>query len=508
MEEQQTAALQTNESITDDNQTVSNGSEGVLENDQTLLPAVVSTDKGKQTNQEPTNEDDSNDNGDNENGDEDWTIQRDALKFEGDNSFRSKHYSTAIHYYTSALSLDPNNGTLLSNRSAAYLKANYKSKALHDALACVETKTMGNKGISRYAAALQSLHRHEDALQQWDCILQNDPQHTVAIIGRQTCQEQLELLNAKKKQQGKEDEEETDNNKELLRIDVETETNLDDKGNIDDPTTDDLDDFFNDVEEVTAAVHKEKLQHVRDNESSKNSVPTDAILSHKKELGTVYEQVERLILRPNYFWYNLNPFHVLDIPYTSSKVDISRRYKALSLLLHPDRYNNSSSSDDNNNQNTITKEQVQLAYDQVLNAKATLFDDDKLKHIHDLIEQGMNQGKADYQKQQQELKTKNKIDNNYISNTTNNNGDNGTMTLEEYQNRATYRIFATIEYTRQQVLEREKSFYQKEQESMDSISKKESNHRTYDTAWQQSDRVHNRIDDWRSFQQKKKQKKV
>jgi hypothetical protein len=65
-------------------------------------------------------------------------------------------YSTNIHYYTSALSLDLKNGKLLSNRSAAYLKANYKSKALWITIACIETNTMGNEGgISRYAIALQ-----------------------------------------------------------------------------------------------------------------------------------------------------------------------------------------------------------------------------------------------------------------------------------------------------------------------------------------------------------------
>jgi DnaJ homolog subfamily C member 8 len=407
---------------------------------------------------------------------EDWALQRDALKMEGDNAYRNQHYSTALHHYTMALSLDPTNGPLLSNRSATYLKLNYKSKALQDAIACVETKTMGNKGLSRYAAALQSLHRYEDALKHWQLILEADASNAAAIQGQEICQQQLEL---KKKTE------------ESCAEQFSAEKNDGQEMNDRETVTDDLDDFFDEVEEVTASIQMEKKAIANEDESTFETA-TQAILNHKLELGTAQEQVERLVLRPNYAWYNLNPFYVLDIPFTSSKVEISRRYKALSLLLHPDRYSSSTEDDTYKaTENGFTRDQIQLAYDQVLNAKAILYDDDKLKHMRDLNEQGMKQGLADFQKQQKGADPQ---------------GD-PSMTLEDFQRRATYRLFATIEHTRQQVLEREKSFHQTEQANSDRTASNERNIRQHDQSWQQSERVHTRIDDWRSFQSQKKAKK-
>ena len=220
-----------------------------------------------------------------------------------------------------------------------------------------------------------------------------------------------------------------------------------------------------------------------------------------------------VLFSPNYTWYNLNPFRVLDIPHTSSLVDISRRYKALSLLLHPDRFrggevskiSESEPNENHNNANTndasivLTMDQVQLAYDQVLNAKALLYDVDKLKHMRDLNEEGMKQGIADYERYQSNKNNiKNGVDDHRES-----------MTLDDFQRRAIYRLYATIEHNRQQVLEREKSFYQKEQQNSDQIIQQEKNARSHDNAWLQSERIHTRIDDWRSFQKgsSKKMKK-
>jgi hypothetical protein len=49
--------------------------------------------------------------------------------------------------YSHALELDPTHFVLLSNRSAAFLKAGHKSKSLQDAMACVEANPKFAKGI-------------------------------------------------------------------------------------------------------------------------------------------------------------------------------------------------------------------------------------------------------------------------------------------------------------------------------------------------------------------------
>ena len=93
-----------------------------------------------------------------------------------------------------------------------------------------------------------------------------------------------------------------------------------------------LDDFFNDIDETT----KKEAETEEQQPSSAQPKATNAIKHDKKVLGTSEEQMDRL-LKPNYEWRNLNPFYVLQLPLEATDKDVSRRYKALSLLLHPDR---------------------------------------------------------------------------------------------------------------------------------------------------------------------------
>lgn len=43
------------------------------------------------------------------------------------------------------------------------------------------------------------------------------------------------------------------------------------------------------------------------------------------------------LLQTNYKWRNLNPFEVLQLPTDASEDDVKRRYKQLSMILHPDK---------------------------------------------------------------------------------------------------------------------------------------------------------------------------
>jgi DnaJ family protein C protein 8 len=256
-----------------------------------------------------------------DNDDDDWKIQRDESKAAGDAAFREADYTTAIHHYSAALSVDPDHAALLSNRSAAYLKSSQKSKALHDAQACVRIGTMGYKGHSRLAAALQSLGRYKPALDSWKVVVLQDPNNQAALKGVQDCQAAAEVAAAEEKA--------VQEKAATVSARVE-ESHATLQACGDEEEHDDLDDFFNDVEVVTSTVAKEK----EDLAIEKPAVATNRIASHKKDLGTAANQIERL-LQENYKWRNLNPFHVLDVPHTATTDDISRRFKALSLLVSP-----------------------------------------------------------------------------------------------------------------------------------------------------------------------------
>ena len=162
-----------------------------------------------------------------DNDDNDWKVRRDQEKAFGDNAFRARDFDTAIHHYTAALSLDPENHIILSNRSAAYLSSHQKSKALHDAQDCVKyAPPEYSKGHSRLAAALQSLGRHEQAKKAWEKVLKLDPNNQAAKKGLDISNEIL------KAQKAKEEEEKQKDN---------TATSVNDVGG----ESDDLDDFFN-----------------------------------------------------------------------------------------------------------------------------------------------------------------------------------------------------------------------------------------------------------------------
>ena len=381
----------------------------------------------------------------------DWELQRDEAKAAGDAAFRTQKYDEAIQAYTTALSVDPDNAKILSNRSAAYLQTNQKSKALHDAQKCVELKTMGVKGRSRLAAALQALGRFDAAHKEWNSILQTEMQHAAALKGLANCEKALEDLENKKRKEkeAKEEEKQQQTAKEQEQ----------------EAPVDDLDDFFNDVEEATDAV-------VRQKQEESEEKPTEAIKNHKKDMGTAKDQVSRL-LAPNYKWRNLNPFFVLDIDHTSTEEEISRRYKALSLLLHPDK-----NRDD---------PRAQEAYDEVLQAKAKLNHENKANHARQLIEQGMKQGKLDYQKQQG------------LQNVNSNN----SHSLEEFQSKAVQRIFAQVEHKRKEVEDRQRKQEQRERQQEEEILSKERDSRKFDKKWKEEERVDKRIGNWRNFQQKK-----
>jgi len=417
---------------------------------------------------------------------EDWQVQRDALKQLGDDAFRRGRFGEAVEHYSAAVSLDPQSAVLLSNRSAAYLRKGDKSKALHDARACIEAaapendndgdgggnRKMRTKGYSRLAAAQQSLGRFEQALESWKRVAEDDPQNAAALRGVETCREEVDKL---KQQQ----EEEERQRREEEKAEEEEETAGADGGsnNKDDGDGDSLlDDFFNDVDTAASQVAKEK--ELAAAEASKPPAATNAIKNSKRELGTAHSQIERL-LADNYKWRNLNPFYVLDVPHTSSKEEISKRYKALSLLLHPDKNRN--------------EEKAQDAYDEVLKAKAALDDDNKANHCRQLIEQGMIRGKSEWEQQRRRRGQQKKHGR---------GGGDDDETLDSYQSKAVAKIFAEIEYQRREVKKREREFEQRERQNEDDEEQKIRQERKFDKNWKQEERVEKRIGNWRDFQGK------
>ena len=422
---------------------------------------------------------------------EDWEKHRDYHKAEADQAFRSKDIKKAIEEYTTAISFDPDWYILYSNRSPAYLLNGEKSKALADAKKCVELKPDFVKGHSRLASALYSLGRYNEARNVYKHILTElDPNHIVSKKGLDDCrsmeqqkqQSELEMLRRSQEQAKQTEEMKLEKDKdEKNQKDEKSKEVANNISNEEDNEEDDLlNDFFDEVEDVQV---KKKPLIQDDNTTEPNSDETNNEKKENKiqiqltDLGDTKTQIQRLLCS-NHEWYNLNPFRVLDISHEAPMDLLSRRYKALSLLLHPDKVRAS-----NNNEND-TIEQAEQAFEYVRKAINILKDEDKLRHMVDLIEQGIKQGKRDYEVAKNQNATAGKD-------------------IEKYQEIATMKIFAEIERKRRDVERRKRKYEERERQQEDDEVNKTKKEFEFEKNWKEEGRVEKRINNWRDFKKQK-----
>jgi len=411
-----------------------------------------------------------------------WEIQRDECKAKGDEAFRSKDYTAAIRHYSAAIDFDDAHILLYSNRSAAYLAQHEKSKALYDAQKCLELDPTFVKGYTRYAAALKSLGRHRDALKQYQKALEFDPRNKIALDGaesiRDIIQKQLDEQKELEKSAMAQQNARKCNAAEDKPSD-ESQVLTDDKDNNDKPLSnddpekehDDLDDFFDEVEEVVSKPNKKPLDQFQEAVTSNAPSKLKETLS---DLGTSAQQIDRL-LASNYEWKNLNPYYVLAIsdPENTQWEMVQKRYKALSLLVHPDKQ-------------LSNTERAREAFEQVRFAIKLLEDENKRKHVIDLIAVGRKQAKKDWTKEHSTKKM-----------------DPNSKEYQEHEQKCIMKLFAEIEMKRRDVERRKREYEQRTQQQEDDAINKEKDEREFDKSWKDNKRVDKRVGDWRSFQNKK-----
>lgn len=88
---------------------------------------------------------------------------------------------------------------------------------------------------------------------------------------------------------------------------------------------------------------------------------------------TSSQQIDRL-LRPGSTYFNLNPFEVLQIEPSATIEEIKKRYRTLSILVHPDK-------------NQDNKDRAQTAFDIINRAWKTLENDVTRKKCLDVYEE-------------------------------------------------------------------------------------------------------------------------
>jgi DnaJ family protein C protein 8 len=114
-----------------------------------------------------------------------------------------------------------------------------------------------------------------------------------------------------------------------------------------------------------------------------------------------------------------------------------------------------------------------------------LADEDKANHIRQLIEQGMKQGNADWERRDKTARKE---------------------SLDSFQSKAVQRIFAQVEHNRREVEKRERNYQQRERQQEDDEVQKERKARDFDKNWKGEERVDKRVGNWRDFATTKKKK--
>ncbi|KAK6633571.1 hypothetical protein RUM44_004178 [Polyplax serrata] len=110
------------------------------------------------------------------------------------------------------------------------------------------------------------------------------------------------------------------------------------------------------------------------NESDLNEFYTEVKEIEKRDsVLTPKQQIDRL-LRPGSTYFNLNPFEVLQIDPETSSEDAKKKYKRLSLLVHPDK-------------NQDDAERAQAAFEIINKAWKTLETQETRQKCMDIIEE-------------------------------------------------------------------------------------------------------------------------
>ncbi|GFZ06973.1 stress-inducible protein [Actinidia rufa] len=107
----------------------------------------------------------------------------DEAKAKGNASFTAGNYTDAIHHFTEAISLAPDNHVLYSNRSAAHASLRKFAEALSDAEKAVQLKSDWPKGYYRVGTAHMGLRRYDDAVAAYKNGLEINPNNEALKSG-------------------------------------------------------------------------------------------------------------------------------------------------------------------------------------------------------------------------------------------------------------------------------------------------------------------------------------
>uniref|UniRef100_A0A8C8EU92 DnaJ homolog subfamily C member 8 n=1 Tax=Oncorhynchus tshawytscha TaxID=74940 RepID=A0A8C8EU92_ONCTS len=195
---------------------------------------------------------------------------------------------------------------------------------------------------------------------------------------------------------------------------------------------------------------------------------SDSVLTSK-------QQIDRL-LRPGSSYFNLNPFEVLQIDPEATDEELKKRFRALSILVHPDK-------------NQDDPDRAQLAFEAVDKAYKNLLEPEQKKRAVDVIQAGREYVEHNMKEKKKQLKKDGKPQ--FVE-------EDDPEMFRQAVYKQTMKLFAELEIKR------------KEREAKDMHERKRAREEEIETAekakrereWQKNfeETRDGRVDSWRSFQ--------
>ncbi|XP_055716035.1 dnaJ homolog subfamily C member 8 [Phlebotomus papatasi] len=216
--------------------------------------------------------------------------------------------------------------------------------------------------------------------------------------------------------------------------------------------------------------------------SSQKDEPFDNFYVEVKEIErrdsvlTSKQQIERL-LRPGSTYFNLNPFEVLQVEPETSVELIKKKYRSLSILVHPDK-------------NQENKDKAQQAFEIVCKAWKTLESDVTRKKCLDVYEEAKDRTDHMIAEKRKKLKKEGR----------------GEEAIPEddpskYKHAVyvmTMKLFADMERRRQQLETRDQEERKRKREAEIEEEERIKQDRLWQKSWEESRQ--SRVDSWHSFQ--------
>ncbi|XP_053563089.1 dnaJ homolog subfamily C member 8 [Bombina bombina] len=194
----------------------------------------------------------------------------------------------------------------------------------------------------------------------------------------------------------------------------------------------------------------------------------DSVLTSK-------QQIERLI-RPGSSYFNLNPYEVLQLDPEATDEDIKKRFRQLSILVHPDK-------------NQDDADRAQKAFEAVDKAYKRLLDQEQKKRALDVIQAGFEYIEHIVKEKKKQLKKEGKPQD---------VEEDDPIVFKQAVYKQTMKLFAELEIKRK---EREaKEMHERKRQREEEIEAQEKAKR--EREWQKNfeDSRDGRVDSWRSFQ--------